>query len=523
VTATAAIARGRVAHLWTSAWRRLHDSQTMRHPAYVWCFLAAFVLDMFSGYSQYIGLPVSGDRLFIPAGLVLLLLDRRTERLRWQDLYVLMALLVAIALASAAAAGTISRPLAQFALLDRIAVPFLLFMVAPLVFTTPERRDLLLKTVTLIGVYLGATAIAEMFAPSLVWPRYITDPSLGIHIGRARGPFVIAETNGMALALAFFCAALVYARSTRGSLWRPGAGLAMILCAAGAGLTLTRSVWVGILLGPVLVAVVHRPARRYVAGLLIAVVLGLALAVPAVPQLAESFNSRLTQESSLYDRQNVNDAALRAVAAEPLTGIGWGRFVLGGNDWVRQADDYPLTNTSIEVHNVVLSRAAELGLPAAALTVLTYLLGPFRAALVRGRGDLRQWQLLLIASLGVLLPPLALSPNASPLPNYLIWTFAGIAARPILVRGAGQELDQDFWRAVSVPRPVRDARKLRRDPGAAAAGRDRFTRRAAGRPLGDSSHEPSPTRRHDAQTQAQAQPHRRHRGAARRPRPRLRP
>ena len=141
---------------------------------------------------------------------VLLLLDRRTERLRWQDLYVLMALLVAIALASAAAAGTISRPLAQFALLDRIAVPFLLFMVAPLVFTTPERRDLLLKTVTLIGVYLGATAIAEMFAPSLVWPRYITDPSLGIHIGRARGPFVIAETNGMALALAFFCACLLY-------------------------------------------------------------------------------------------------------------------------------------------------------------------------------------------------------------------------------------------------------------------------------------------------------------------------
>ena len=424
-----------------------------RHPAYVWCFLAAFALDVFSGYSQYVGLPISGDRILIPFGIVLLLLDPRRTRLRWQDLYLVMALLVAIAGFSALAAGTILIPLAQFALLDRIIVPFVLFLVAPLVFTTPSRRDLLLKAVALIGLYLGATAIAEMFAPSLVWPRYITNPSLGIHVGRARGPFVSAETNGMTMALGFFSAALLFTRIPPRRTWRLVAGLTMLLTLAGVGLTMTRSVWLGIVLGAVLVACVHRPARRHVLGLLITVALAVAAVVAAMPSMATTMTTRLTQESSLYDRQNVNDAALRAAAAEPLVGIGWGRFVLDGNDWVRQADDYPLTNTNIEVHNVVLSRAAELGLPAAALTVLSYLLGPVRMAMVRGRGDLAGWQLLLIASIGVLVPPLMFSPNASPLPNYLIWTYAAVAGLPILVHGAESQLGRDVgrWRALPPP------------------------------------------------------------------------
>lgn len=434
-----------------STWRTRVWLNLGGHPAYLWCFILGFVFDMFSGYSQYIGLPISGDRILLPAGMALLLLDRSTERLRWHDLYLFMLLVSTIALFSTMSAGTLSAPLAQFALLDRIIVPFLLFLVAPLAFSTPARRDLLLKTLTLIGIYLGITGIGEMFAPSLVWPRYIVNPGLGIHIGRARGPFVIAETNGMTLALAFFSAALLITRSRRGSIWRVLTSVSMVFSLVGAFLTLTRSVWVGVILGSLAVAVLHRPARRYVVGLFMVMALALAAAIGSVPSLADSFSSRLTQESSIYDRQNVNDAAFRAIDAEPLTGIGWGRFVLDGDDWVRQADSYPLTNTNIEVHNVLLSRAAELGLPAAVFVFLTYVLGPFRMAFVRGRGDLPGWQLLLVAALCVLLPPLLLSPNASPLPNYLIWTFAGIAARPILVRGAERELDQDALR----PAPTR--------------------------------------------------------------------
>ena len=68
-------------------------------------------------------------------------------------------------------------------------------------------------------------------ASALVFPRYIVDPSVGLHFGRARGPFVEAAANGLAMCICAVAAALL-------ALAAPGAGarlpaLVIVLCAVG--------------------------------------------------------------------------------------------------------------------------------------------------------------------------------------------------------------------------------------------------------------------------------------------------
>ena len=61
-----------------------------------------------------------------------------------------------------------------------------MFAVAPIAFSRSEDRLLLMRTLALLGIYLGVTAFLEVIGPqSLVWPRYIMDPSVGAQFGRA--------------------------------------------------------------------------------------------------------------------------------------------------------------------------------------------------------------------------------------------------------------------------------------------------------------------------------------------------
>jgi O-antigen ligase len=106
------------------------------------------------------------------------------------------------------------------------------------------------------------------------------------------------------------------------------------------------------------------------------------------------------------------------------------RFVDESPDYVRQGVDYPITNVRIEVHNVVLGRAAELGLPGAALWVSCLLAGPVIAALRRLQGppDVEGWRLVLLAALTSWLVAIMVSPVPYPLPNFLVWLLAGLVA-----------------------------------------------------------------------------------------------
>jgi hypothetical protein len=175
----------------------------------------------------------------------------------------------------------------------------------------------------------------------------------------------------------------------------------------------------------------------------------------------------------VFDRQNTNAAALRVIEAHPLDGIGWMRFLPESIDWVRQADSYPVTNVDIEVHNVVLSRAAELGLVGAALWICCVLAGPVLAVLRRPIGpDLSDWRLVLLGYGCVWVSCTMVSPVPYVLPNDLLWLLAGLLLRDHLVTGAP---------AVPLARPPEEA-AVAVGPGGPAARSGQLLHQAGGHP-----------------------------------------
>ncbi|WP_432520362.1 O-antigen ligase family protein [Kineococcus sp. SYSU DK006] len=403
-------------------------------PAYVWCFLATIVFNIFSGHWDRLGVPLGLDRIAFAGGVLLLALDPwawKQRRLLLRPVHVAMVALLALATLSAAGHGTLLNTYGLFALLDRLLVPFVMFCLAPVVFARPAHRALLLKTLVLLGLYLGVTAVLETLKMwSLVFPSYIGDRSVGIQFGRARGPFAASEAMGMACAACFFAAALAVSRF-RGA-WRLLSLVVALLSAGGVLMSLTRSVWVGLVLGALVVMITTPGLRRYIPVALAGGAGAVAVALAVVPGLQASVLERAGTSRSVLDRYNTNEAALRIVEQEPLTGVGWVKFLDVSPEWVRQADTYPITNVEIEVHNVVLSRAAELGIPGAALFVACILLGPCRAVLQRRYADaeLAGWRAVSTGMTAVWGVTLMLSPVPYPLPNTLTWLLAGIALIP---------------------------------------------------------------------------------------------
>lgn len=400
-------------------------------PLYFWCFLAALALNIFSGSWDRLHLPLAPDRLLFPAALVLALLHPGRAQLRWRSVHGFMLAFALLASMSLLFLGTLG-PTSVFALVDRIYMPLLLFTTAPLFLRTPTRRRYFVRGLTLVGLYLGITAVAETFEISpLVQPHYILDARHALLADgtgeppRAGGPMLASEGNGMSNAMCAAVAALC-ALTDRGW-WRALGVLTVPLCLIGAFLSMTRSVWLGAALAVVLVLVLHRRLWRWIPAVLLLGVLALALGAATFPQLAETAQSRGSTSRSVYDRFNTNAAGLRILDERPLTGIGWGEFLQTGTQWVRQSDSYPLTSVNIEIHNVFLSRAAELGIPAAALFVLVVVLGPGVALWGRrAPGPVEQWRALLVAVGVIWLVPCFLSPNPYTFPNFLMWTVAGL-------------------------------------------------------------------------------------------------
>ena len=416
--------------------RRLRPREN--RPLYLVLFLCGLVTNVFAGNSTLIGLPLAPDRVFFATSIVLFLAEGRElrPRLRWRIVHTFMAAFLLWTIWSALSVGTLGTSLGIFALLDRVLFPFFLFCTAPLLFTTPTRRDLLARTLLLLGAYLGITGIFEVVGPQfLVFPRYIADPALGIQYGRARGPFIASEADGLVLIVAAACGMLGVQRFT--GRWRGLAYLCMVVCPIGCFLTLTRSIWAGAVIAIVLIGALTPRLRRHLPAALAAMAVLIIVALNLIPALHDSFTERAETSRSIYDRQNTNAAALRIVDELPLTGVGWVRFVEVSREWVRQSDDYPITNVAIEVHNVVLGRAAELGVPGAVMWVLCVLGGPVRAAMRRTPKDVEDahlWRVVLIATLSGWSVALMLSPVPYPLPNYLVWLCGGIVLAPWLTR-----------------------------------------------------------------------------------------
>lgn len=397
-----------------------------RLPVARWIFLLGLLFTVFSGNSGLLGLPLGPERLLIPLAILLVLLDPGRPAIRWRFVHGVIAFLVFWTLLSMVGHGTLALPDARFAFLDRVLLPLVLFVCAPLLFPDASARTEFARALTVLGGWLALNTIFEMIGPeALVFPRYILEAAEAeTATRRAAGPFLASEALGMVLLLAGFAAMLTGWRDRGG--WRRLGAVVGPLCFLSSILTMTRSVWLGAGLAVFVAATGTRQMRRTALGVVAALIAAGAVVTATLPEMVEDVITRLSMSSSLYDRANTNAAALRIVGERPVEGIGWGRFILDGWQWVRQSPDYPLTNVGIEVHNVFLSRAAELGVPGALAFALCVLAGPVWILVRTRRTEAREWWAFGAAAFAIWLVPSLSSPNPYPLPNDLFWVVSGI-------------------------------------------------------------------------------------------------
>jgi putative inorganic carbon (hco3(-)) transporter len=401
------------------------------HADPAWTLSLGAAATMFSGNWALLGFPIGPDRLVLVFGVIAVALRApglgRRAPLRLQFVHVLLVLAALYAILSAVWAGTTDTA-SVYALLDRFGiVPFLVFLVAPFAFRTARQRAILIGTLVAVGLYLSLTAIAESVGlTAFVFPGYITDPNVGIHFGRSRGPFVEASANGLAIVMCG-AAAAVALTCWRGR-WRLVAWATLALCALGILLTLTRSAWIAAILGAALAMLAARRLRRYLLPALAGLVVVLAVALATVPALSSNIQSRAADESPVWDRRNMVTAAVGMIDERPLVGFGWATFAAESPDYFRQADTYPQQGEGLVVHNVYLLYAAQLGLLGVFLWAAAFGLAVLGPILARGDPQLYAWRIGLVA-VGTSWAVVAMfAPLSQAFPNLMVLMWAGIVA-----------------------------------------------------------------------------------------------
>ena len=403
------------------------------HVEPAWLLTAAVVLSSLNANWGALGFPggFAPDRMVLLAGLLgLVLYSSGAQRrppigVRWQHLVLLVTLLFAVG--SAIAVGTISDSDTTFDLLDRMAVPFIVFVVAPAAFYSEHHRRGLLAALVVFGGYLGLTAFFETVGPrALVFPSFILDAGVGFHEGRARGPFLEAAVNGVGLFACGTAAAMALAlwRST----WaRAGAAVVVGLCGLGVLFTLTRGVWAGAIVATCVTLIAARDLRRYFLPVLAAVPAVILLAVVTVPGLDQKVTERQGAKRSVWERENVNAAAIAMVEQRPLVGFGMGRFNTENADYFQLLPNTPqVAEERLAVHNVFLGLATELGLIGAGLFALSLLLAVTAALATRGPPDLRVWKAGLLAVSVCWVVVAMFAPIGHVFPSMICWLWAGV-------------------------------------------------------------------------------------------------
>jgi putative inorganic carbon (hco3(-)) transporter len=266
-------------------------------------------------------------------------------------------------LALASVAGQTFDQEAWSLLASKVVVPFAMFHIAGLIFTSEARLRHFEIFCLVVLAYLTFTAIAFLCgAHALIFPRFILNSDLGIHADRARGPLLQAVANGVSLNVLGLVALHSYMRAKmrRTALAVLLAGVPIAILA-----TLTRAVWLsfaGALLAIVFLSRQPRSRRIFVA---ICIVTAAALALLfSSEQMRSTLDDRLNEKGPVEFREAVYAGAWEMFLERPLT--GWG--------FHRMPDELPRHVTGYHEkifypHNTYLELLAEQGMVGFALYV----------------------------------------------------------------------------------------------------------------------------------------------------------
>ena len=200
------------------------------------------------------------------------------------------------------------------------AVPFLLFHIAQMVFTTPRSLKQYETFLLIALAYLSLIAVFFLIgAKAYIFPSFILDESLGIHADRARGPFLQAVANGVSLTLLSLVALDSYRRGRlRGLL-----ALIFVFAVPAAVLaTKTRSVWISFAAAAVALWVFSPDMRiRRACGSLVLAAIVVASGTCLACLRDGSLGDRLEERSPVEFRLSMYRAGWEMFRQKPV--FGW--------------------------------------------------------------------------------------------------------------------------------------------------------------------------------------------------------
>lgn len=252
----------------------------------------------------------------------------------------------------------------------------------------------MLWILTGLGGFLAFTAFAEIGKQWwAVFPRYISDPLLGTHFGRARGPSLNSASLGVMLTVCFWAAWMLWPRLSR--LQQGAVGALMLAITAGIYFTYTRSTWIGLAAGLAFVPLVQLPQWRV--PLAIALVLGGAVGMMAFGEKVTNLgrkDSDGSAEHSVYQRASFVFVSMRMWRDAPLLGCGFGRYydlkMPYLSDRSQQLELESLRK--LDHHNTLLSIMVETGLVGITLFIALLAAWTRSAWQLYSAADLPMWE-----------------------------------------------------------------------------------------------------------------------------------
>jgi len=131
--------------------------------------------------------------------------------------------------------------------------PFYFYYFGKTMIQSERRIRILLWSFFFLLIYLVILSYFEHFKLySLIFPRYIADPLVGIHFGRARGPFLTAPVNGWIIGSLFLMTLFLRSKIEDAGL-RLWMNVVLILTIPAIFYTYTRAVWLSFILAPLVV------------------------------------------------------------------------------------------------------------------------------------------------------------------------------------------------------------------------------------------------------------------------------
>jgi exopolysaccharide biosynthesis WecB/TagA/CpsF family protein len=352
--------------------------------------------------SQFGPLPITLDRLVLIGLLAALAIQWRIGRLQFCKMtasdWTLLAMMLVL-IASAATSGhaeNIAGGSSKWGrLIASFILPAILYFVVRQTSTTHRDWTWLLAGFVVLGTYLGLTAMLEIAGRwSLVFPRSIADPSLGIHFGRARGPDLNAASLGLYLTACFWCGWTLLSQATRR--WQQLAiSVALPLMALGVFFTYTRSTWLGLAASGLVVLAIQIPRQWRMPALTAAALGGLLVISMSWSHVVglQREGSAAESEHSVDQRTSFAYVSWEMFRDHPVLGVGFGRFYDRKLPYLSDRSQ-PFELESIRPlhhHNTLLSIITETGIVGFAVFAAVLIVWCRQAWLLARNADATGW------------------------------------------------------------------------------------------------------------------------------------